>query len=72
MTHISMISETVLSPTSGLVATSASQGAEAATQAGSHFLINPWLGLIGLSVLVITGAIAVIREIRIEDEENNS
>ncbi len=37
-----------------------------------NFIIEPWLGLIGLSVLIITGAIAVVREIRIEEEENNS
>lgn len=45
--------------------------AEAASAAG-QFIIDPWLGLIGLCVLVITGAIAVIREIRIEDDENKS
>lgn len=36
------------------------------------FIIDPWLGIIGLGVLIVTGAIAVIREIRIEDKENNS
>lgn len=33
------------------------------------FMINPWLGLIGLGVLVISGAVAVIREIEIEEED---
>ena len=33
------------------------------------FIINPWLALIALSVLVITGAVAVIREIEIEEED---
>ena len=33
------------------------------------FLINPWLGLIGLGVLVVSGAVAVIREIEIEEED---
>mgnify|MGYP003136578516 CR=1 FL=1 len=41
--------------------------ASAATE--GHFLISPWLGLIGLGALVISGAVAVIREIQIEEEE---
>lgn len=40
-----------------------------AGDAVSHFIINPWLGLIGLGVLLVTGAIAVIREIQIEEED---
>ena len=33
------------------------------------FIVSPWLGLIVLSIFVITGAIAVIREIQIEEED---
>lgn len=42
---------------------------EAAMTGQDGFLINPWLGLIGLGVLVISGAVAVIREIEIEEED---
>jgi len=44
----------------------------AAPAATGDFIINPWLGIIGLCVLIVTGAIAVIREIQIEDRENKS
>ena len=37
--------------------------------AADSFLINPWLGLIGLCVLVVTGAIAVIYEIHVEENQ---
>jgi len=36
----------------------------------SAFLINPWLDLIILGALVITGAVAVIREIEIEEQDS--
>ena len=39
-----------------------------ATNASEH-LINPWLGLIGLGVLILSGAVSVVREILIEEEE---
>lgn len=39
------------------------------SNAAGHFIINPWLGLIGLGILLVTGAIAVIREIQIEEED---
>lgn len=59
--------------TPGKVLTAA-QASEATTTSGAAssggFIIDPWVGLIVLCVLVITGAIAVIREIRIEDDEN--
>ena len=41
----------------------------AAAPGQPHLLMNPWLGLIGLGVLVLSGAIAVIREIQIEEED---
>ncbi|MAK62792.1 MAG: hypothetical protein CMK09_17625 [Ponticaulis sp.] len=34
-----------------------------------NLLMNPWVGLIGLGVLVLSGAVAVIREIQIEEED---
>lgn len=58
----------------GNVLTTAAQATETTTSSGSAssggFIVDPWVGLIVLCVLVITGAIAVIREIRIEDDEN--
>ncbi|MAP95873.1 MAG: hypothetical protein CMK07_13060 [Ponticaulis sp.] len=48
------------------ISLTAAQGAE------NQFLINPWLGLIGLAALVLSGAIAVIREIQIEEEDGNA
>ena len=50
-------------------ASGAASGSSEAATATSHFLISPWLGLIILSVMVITGAIAVIREIQIEEDD---
>ena len=32
--------------------------------------IDPWIGLIVIGVLLITGALAIIREIHIEEREN--
>ena len=43
--------------------------ATAAAPILGHYIVDPMIGLIVLSVLVITGAVAVIREIKIEDEE---
>ena len=40
-----------------------------ASSASPDYLINPWMGLIGLAVLVISGAVAVVREILIEEED---
>ncbi|MFC6196457.1 hypothetical protein [Ponticaulis profundi] len=42
---------------------------EQAARASSDFLISPWLGLIGLAVLVVTGAVAVIHEIQVEKDD---
>lgn len=64
-----------MTDTNTFLATAASasaNGSNSASGAADHFLINPWIGIIVLCALVITGAVAVIREIRIEDEENNS
>lgn len=60
--------ETFVSEGSGEAVSAATSNAGLDAQ----FIINPYLGLIGLCVLIITGAVAVIREIQIEDNETDT
>lgn len=47
----------------------ANASANSSAQDTAHHLLTPGVGLVGLGILVITGAIAVIREIRLENKD---